>query len=736
VCVPDPAPVSPPCADHLPPKAAELGSVRFSESLVVGDLGDVTKHVQSEPHAPHALSLHARVVADLSMCLGVPPEAVVFEQMEPWVHNEMRWTSILISFSEALLRDTTHVDVVRKLVSKVYDRRSELYAAGCSLEHAEDAAMILCQANARKVRIYLACDYAEAVGTDLLSTASASKNPSLSSSLRSAVVQSGGPHTSPSALCASEHSPRRRLAQAFVLNDSADKNPLAVSDLQLFGSSDDEQDLRQSSGADYSGHEKRTAAASDREPDVYDDIPAQTCADRFPLGTFNIGTPNSRANQLAQAKMPSFPTHSRPNAGGGDASPRSARCLDLWPAITRARLVGMDEANDISEAGSGSGNTPVSRPPSVPRVLTVSQVSDCSRGSSRASRASQDDRLSPRGSEILSSPRSPMSSADMLQTLQKEMERAAREQERKCLRARERERELIQQAETAHCAEMNFESRTARGLSRNDFTEYGANSRTFDDNWREPQRDRHVPSNASTGSQIESHYRFAGSGGSATFTSDNHTISPNPEPRKQMVDRTTDDAVRSRGASGYGFGTHGSVSSSCSSICRVESEGKDQTTGTTSNLYAFVYSAPTSSFYKGAFGTSTQKTHSYQAPGGALAGAEERARDIAERASERASAQYSAVQQQVRTASSSYDAFDGVSRKVSTSASYSLPAMPERPHFRSTYEAQATSKANRGAFEDALRSSALQRAKLRELQEEILGRRPQSSKSPHPTTWM
>ncbi len=613
-------------------KSGELCTVKFFESLIRGDLGTVTKHVHSEPHAPQALSFHARVVADLSMCLRVPPEAVIFEQMDPWKEQCM---SILISFAEAFLRGTTNVDVVRKLVSKVYDRHSDLYAAGRSLEHAEDAAMILCQANTRKVRIYLGCDFAEMVGADLLSTAS--KNPSLTSSLRSAVLQNGALNTSSAALSSNEHSPGRRLvSHGAVWNDSIEShNPrTGPSDLQVMSPSDDEEDLRQSDGADYAANEKRPTDTSERRglslqsdeySEIYVDVPLQTCAvlpvtkdeephtqsykdpapadskiDFFGLagGVYSIiGTPKSRATKWQEEyslpSLPLFPTHFGPNAvtaadDSGGNSLRPAKCLNLWPPISRTKL-GLEDNEDF-DTGSETSISPVSpRPPSVPRVLTVSRPTSRSSPydySSRTASASDDDRLSPGGCEMpLSSPFLISKATLMLHTLQNEVERAAKEQERARERARERERELAHQAENAHYAELAFESsRAAQGLVHKDRAEwYVASSRAIDDKGMERQSDRTVTINANAagvGAQVG--YRSAGGCGSSIFAYDNQIMPAHPHPPNRKADRTTNDALFfSRETSGDG--SCGPVSS----FDRKESSGEHETRGTMSNLFDF-----------------------------------------------------------------------------------------------------------------------------------------------------
>jgi hypothetical protein len=745
-------------------KCGELCTVKFFESLILGDLGTVTKYVQSEPHAPQALSFHARVVADLSMCLRVPLEAVIFEQMDPWKEQCM---SILISFSEAFLRGTTHVDAVRTLVSKVYDRRSDLYAAGCSLENAEDAAMILCQANTRKVRIYLACDFAEMVGADLLSTAS--KNPSLTSSLRSAVLQNGALHTSPAALSSNEHSPRRRLlSQAAVWNDSVEShNPrTGPSDLQVMSPSDDEEDLRQKDGDDYAANEKRTpdtferrgrSMQSDDYSEMYIDVPLQTCAvlpvtkdeephtqsykdpapadsriDRFGLadGVYSIiGTPKSRATKWQEqysspSSLPLFPTHFGPNAvtaadDRGCDYVRTEKCLNLWPPISRTNL-GLEDNEDF-DTGSGTSTPPVWRPPGVPRVLTVSRPTSRSSPcdySSRTPSASEDDRLSPGGCEMPPTPPFLISKATlMLLTLQNEMERAAKEQERKCERAGERERELAHQAENAHYTEFAFEnSRAAQGLVHKDPAEwYVASSCAIDDKGRERQRDRNatVTANAAgVGGQVG--YRSAGGGGSSISAYDGQIMSAHPHTPNFKADRTTNDILFfSRRTSGDG--SCGPVSS----FDRKESSGEHQAKGTTSNLFDFArYSAPTSMFFNRTFGDTDCGTQTYHSP-----------RDhssrgsLADAARGRTCDPYNAVQQHKRaTGSVACDAFAASSTKFSSSSSFSDYAIPARPQSSATNETQSGSTTNRGAIEDALRSSALQRAKIRQLQEEISSR--------------
>jgi hypothetical protein len=742
-------------------KSGELCTVKFLESLILGDLGTVTKHVQSEPHSPQALSFHARVVADLSMCLRVPLEAVIFEQMDPWKEQCM---SILISFSEAFLRGTTHVDAVRMLVSKVYDRRSDLYAAGCSLENAEDAAMILCQANTRKVRIYLACDFAEMVGADLLSTAS--KNPSLTSSLRSAVLQNGALNTSPAALSSNEHSPRRRLfSQAAVWNDSVEShNPrTGPSDLQVMSPSDDEEDLRQSDGDDYAANEKRPPDTSERRgqsmslddySEMYVDVPLQTCAvlpvtkdeephtqsykdsapadsriEHFGLasGVYSIiGTPKSRATKWQEQyssppSQPLFPTHFGPNVvtAADDRGSNVRKCLNLWPPISRTNL-GLEDNEDF-DTGSETSTQPVWRPPSVPRVLTVSRPTsrsspcDCS---SRTPSASEDDRLSPGGCEMPPSPPFLISKATlMLQTLQNEMERAVKEQERKCERARERERELAHQAENARYAEFAFESsRAAQGLVHKDRAEwYVASSRAIDDKGRERQRDRNVTMNANAaGVEAQVGYRSAGGGGSSISAYDGQIMSAHPHTPNFKAYRTTNDTLlSSRRTSGDG------LCGPVSSFDRKESSGEHQAKGTTSNLFDFArYSAPTSMFFNRTFGDIDCGTQTYHSPRdhssrGALADA----------ARVRTCDPYNAVQQHKRaTGSVAYDAFAASSTSFSSSSSFSDYAIPARPHSSATNETQSGSTANRGAIEDALRSSALQRAKIRQLQEEILSR--------------
>jgi len=139
------------------------------------------------------------------------------------IHYQEHKASILVSFAQWHLKETTCVEVVRRLVTLVYDKNSVLHEVGCSLERAEDAAMVLCQTN-RKVRIYLAEKIEEIARIDLFSTASL--NPSLNSSLRSAVLQTSG---AVQPTLTAEYSPRRIANQslrASVESQYANPNPL------------------------------------------------------------------------------------------------------------------------------------------------------------------------------------------------------------------------------------------------------------------------------------------------------------------------------------------------------------------------------------------------------------------------------------------------------------------------------------------------------------------------------
>ena len=136
------------------------GPIKFHHSTAIGDTGAVTQSVTSEPHSMLALAFHRHVQVDVSSCLcskgfAIRPEAVLVEQLEPWEDDQK--TTALISFvQEELTPPHSTADVARLLVSLVYGRTSELKSHGGAFCTCDHAAMVIGQGRSgRKVRVYL-----------------------------------------------------------------------------------------------------------------------------------------------------------------------------------------------------------------------------------------------------------------------------------------------------------------------------------------------------------------------------------------------------------------------------------------------------------------------------------------------------------------------------------------------------------------------------------------------------
>ena len=136
------------------------GPIKFHHSTAIEDTGAVTQSVTSEPHSILALAFHRHVQVDVSSCLcskglAIRPEAVLVEQLEPGEDDQK--TTALISFvQEELTPSHSTADVARLLVSLVYGRTSELKSHGGALCTCDHAAMVIGQGRSgRKVRVYL-----------------------------------------------------------------------------------------------------------------------------------------------------------------------------------------------------------------------------------------------------------------------------------------------------------------------------------------------------------------------------------------------------------------------------------------------------------------------------------------------------------------------------------------------------------------------------------------------------